>query len=320
MYDYYSASSDYALNGNLIKRCNRLRKLYEFVEDYCQPDNANNISIKKIQTHFRNDEDFVGREEGKIVTKNTLIQDIALLLPLYGIEVSYDHHIKGYSIVQEKYDEDEIKNANNVKTAVSKALNTHVIEFKYFHSSLRKYNKTEKEYSKNYDSFKVYPFSLYSANGHDYMRAYDLGSESFRVFRLDRIDYNRMNFIAHTHTKPTPSVKDLCERERVKDTSSKVFNNWYSNDIKRITLLCRNNLADYIKEEFDGQALDMYPTEDGRHFSVLVKVQISPPFYAWVSSFRGGIVITSPDDVIDEMVKFLGSSLRKHKSLQKDKE
>ncbi len=41
------------------------------------------------------------------------------------------------------------------------------------------------------------------------------------------------------------------------------------------------------------------------YFTVTVEVSLSPPFYAWVFQFAGGIKILSPRQAVDDIMKMV---------------
>ena len=51
---------------------------------------------------------------------------------------------------------------------------------------------------------------------------------------------------------------------------------------------------------------------DEDHFTVNVFVEVSPTFFAWVSTFGRQLTITNPPEVKAQMVEFLNKSLEGH--------
>jgi predicted DNA-binding transcriptional regulator YafY len=64
-----------------------------------------------------------------------------------------------------------------------------------------------------------------------------------------------------------------------------------------------NDLLDSIVDRFGNYA--SYLTEDNRHFTVAVSVEISPMFFGWLSGFANKAKILSPSSVIEEYEKHL---------------
>ena len=75
----------------------------------------------------------------------------------------------------------------------------------------------------------------------------------------------------------------------------------------RLLLLKEYLEANAGKDRF-GKDVVMRPLDDG-HFTVVVPVEISPPFFAWIATFGRRVKILSPEPVIEEMRNFLEKSL-----------
>ena len=77
----------------------------------------------------------------------------------------------------------------------------------------------------------------------------------------------------------------------------------YGGDVKTVTLLCKNEMANVIIDQF---GKDMPLTQvDAEHFSVSVAVAVSSQFLSWVIALEGNVIITHPDDVKAEMKELL---------------
>lgn len=82
------------------------------------------------------------------------------------------------------------------------------------------------------------------------------------------------------------------------DYASKVFG-MYDDKIETVTLRCENEFMRSVIDRF-GDGVQTEP--DGPdHFTVHVDVAPSPPFFAWVFTFAGGIQITGPESALEEM-------------------
>lgn len=82
------------------------------------------------------------------------------------------------------------------------------------------------------------------------------------------------------------------------DYASKVFG-MFDDEVERVTLLCENQFMRSIVDRF-GTGVETMPV-DAEHFTVTVEAAPSPPFFAWVFTFGGGIQITEPAEVLEEM-------------------
>lgn len=80
--------------------------------------------------------------------------------------------------------------------------------------------------------------------------------------------------------------------------ASKVFG-MYDDEIETVALRCENRFMRNVIDRF-GESVQTEP--DGpEHFTVQVDVAPSPPFFAWVFTFAGGIQITGPEHILEEM-------------------
>ena len=173
------------------------------------------------------------------------------------------------------------------------------IQFRYFHYSPDRGKK--KTYSKSGAMYVVSPFSLYWDNGNYYLYAYD--GKRFRYFRVDRMEKIELS----------PSNRTGIEeykKEHLKPQKAKVFQ-MYGGKEHRVKLRLRNELADAIIDQF-GTEISMIPLDE-EHFTVTVPIQVSPTFYAWVSTFGRRIKILEPDSVVEGMRTFLQKSLEMYK-------
>lgn len=82
------------------------------------------------------------------------------------------------------------------------------------------------------------------------------------------------------------------------DYASKVFG-MYDDEIETVTLRCEN---EFMRNVIDRFGTGVQTSPDGPdHFTAQVEVAPSPPFFAWVFTFAGGIQIAGPESVLEEM-------------------
>ena len=87
---------------------------------------------------------------------------------------------------------------------------------------------------------------------------------------------------------------------------AKVFD-MYSGDEYTVRLRVQNRLADAVIDKF-GKETIMTPADEN-HFTVLLPVEISPPFFAWAATFGKGMKILGPEAVAEKMKEFLQDAL-----------
>ena len=73
----------------------------------------------------------------------------------------------------------------------------------------------------------------------------------------------------------------------------------------------RNELADAVIDQF-GNDVMMMPV-DAEHFTITVPIEVSPTFFAWVSTFGRKVKILAPAPVVEKMKAFIQASADMYK-------
>lgn len=165
------------------------------------------------------------------------------------------------------------------------------IGFKYFHY---RPDKT-KAYSKGGERYVVSPYALHWDNGNYYLYAFVDGK--FRSFRVDRMEQITDPLPIHRDGKDQYRQTALTSRRK-----AKVFG-MYHGDPYTVRIRFQNRFVDAVYDMFGREVL-LIPV-DKDHFTVAVDVEISPPFFAWVSTFGKSARILSPAPVVEQMKKFI---------------
>ena len=77
----------------------------------------------------------------------------------------------------------------------------------------------------------------------------------------------------------------------------------YGGEEEKVTLLCKNNIANVIVDRF---GLETKRTlVDPEHFEIQVDVKISNQFLGWIIALGGDVLIKAPEDVKDKMGELL---------------
>ena len=172
------------------------------------------------------------------------------------------------------------------------------IGFLYFH--LRPDRK--KQYSNDGKQIIVSPYALYWNGGNLYLYAYD--GRKFRYYRVDRME---------RITKPLPEEregKDLFSAKDLTRQKAKVFE-MYAGTAYTVKMRFRNELTDSVMDQF-GRDIVMIP-DGSEHFTITTAVEVSPPFYAWVSTFGRRAKIISPPEAVEGMKDFLQKAAEMYK-------
>ena len=171
------------------------------------------------------------------------------------------------------------------------------IKFSYFHYT---YNQ-EKRYSKNGAQYEVSPFATYWNNGRLYLFAYLSEKKEFRFFRADRME--RISLPTGRAREGKEEYRKLNPRSADALQGKAIVFDMYRGPEAIVRLRCINKLYDVIRDRFPSTGM-VFP--DGpNHFQLSVKVQLSPPFYAWVATFGKQMQILGNLDALNGMKDFL---------------
>ena len=165
------------------------------------------------------------------------------------------------------------------------------IKFKYFSWNV----KGEEEFRRDGSFYEVSPWALHFDDERYYLIGYDHERKEIRHYRVDK-----MRNVDLTDIKR----KGKTEFNRQDKTKyNEQYFRMYGGDVRTVTLLCENEMANVIIDQF-GQDVTLRPVDDD-HFSVSVAVAVSSQFLSWVIALEGNVIITQPDEVKDELKELL---------------
>ena len=95
---------------------------------------------------------------------------------------------------------------------------------------------------------------------------------------------------------------DLFKAEHLTKTEAKVFQ-MYHGEKYNVKIRFINRFADAVIDQF-GKDIMMIPDGD-KHFTINQLIEISPPFFAWISTFGRGVKILSPQPAIEGMRDYI---------------
>ena len=206
---------------------------------------------------------------------------------------------------RQTYVADRVRNTN--ENVVSEADRIHQaiaedsqISFRYFHYTPD--SGKSKSYSKNGQRYTVSPYALLWNNGNYYLYAYD--GTKFRYFRVDRMENIGNPLIQKREGKELFKEKDITHQK------AKVFD-MYGGKEYDVRIRFRNELADAVIDQF-GKDIQMFAV-DAEHFTITAPIEVSPTFFAWISTFGRRVKILSPEPVVEKMRDFLQRSLDMYK-------
>lgn len=178
---------------------------------------------------------------------------------------------------------------NNVDY-ISAAINDdRAIRFKYFTYDLKK----DSVYKHGGSPYTVSPFALIMDDENYYLLGYDHEAQTMKHFRVDKMDKISITDILR-------EGKAEFKKTDMSQYNVKIFG-MYSGKEETVKIRFRNNLIGVVIDRF-GKGISVVP--DGNDcFTISVKAQISPQFYAWIFGFSNECEILSPDYVRDEYNK-----------------
>ena len=284
-------------------------------------------------------------EKGFPVEKKTLYADFAVLGQVFGLHLEYDKHTKGWKLLNPPFEPYElrllvdgiqsskfitrekareitekikalagketratlnrqayvadrvrsmndsvVKDADRIHQAIAEDSQ---ISFRYFHYTPDRANP--KNYSYDGNRVTVSPYALLWNNGNYYLYAYD--GKKFRYYRVDRME--RISFPLLQKREG----KELFKEKNIISQKAKVFD-MYGGKEYDVQIRFRNELADAVIDQF-GNDIFMMPVDED-HFTITAPIEISPTFFAWISTFGRRVKILGPAPVVEKMREFIG--------------
>ena len=170
------------------------------------------------------------------------------------------------------------------------------LKFKYFDPDENR-NKVYRHDGKEYD---VEPLNLTPNDGHYYLICYNPDEECtedeymIRTYRIDRMDDIKETDV--------PISEDAVKfGKKIRSLTDQTFR-MYSGPAVDVTLEFGNKCISAIFDAF-GDNADIKRVNDDL-CRINTKVQLSPPFYAWLFMFNGSIRLVEPKEIIDDYTSF----------------
>ena len=312
------------------------------LKEYLQANAGKNRVVKRREL-----EEYL-RENGFPVEKKTIYADFAVLDSVFGLQLEYDPHKKGYRLLnppfepyelrllvdgiqsskfitrekakeitekikalagkdtkatlnRQAYVADRVRSMND--SVVKDAYRIHQaiaedsqVAFRYFHYTPDRSNP--KNYSKDGKQIIVSPYALLWNNGNYYLYAYD--GKKFRYYRVDRMERISLPLFQKREGKEEYKEHNIVSQK------AKVFD-MYGGEEYNVRIRFRNKLADAVIDQF-GKDVMMMPVDE-EHFTITVPVEVSPTFFAWISTFGREVKILEPEPVVAKMREFIQASM-----------
>lgn len=195
--------------------------------------------------------------------------------------------------------------------------NNRKIKFKYFKLDVNRC----RIYYNHGKEIEVSPWYLHYDNGNYYLIAYNNyysdqnNPIQYRVDRMENTDFSR------THTRDGTEIyiprdgKNKMEKIDKAIYTKQLFG-MYGGEIREIILEGYPIMANTIFDRF-GEDIVLRKSDNEYYFRAHVKVAISPQFYSWVAGLDGKVWITEPEDVVEEMKRFIIRNQQRYYSTEK---
>lgn len=230
-------------------------------------------------------------------TKN-VVDEIGKLLSKFQREQIYHDT---FAIDRLKTDNDMLfYNVDTISAAMAeikdgKWCGAEKIKFKYLKCTIQNLDKkVERRHGKDY---VVSPHAIMINDGNYYLLGIDDKSKKLRTYRIDRMKKIKLTGEIREGNEDTENLK-----EYLTTYPQRVFS-MYGGKRELVRIRFTNDLLDAIVDRFGDYA--SYFTEDNRHFTVSVTVEISPTFFGWLCGFGNKAKLISPSRVVEDFTKHL---------------
>lgn len=176
------------------------------------------------------------------------------------------------------YNVDIIHNAiaNNVK-----------IRFQYFQWTVDK----KQELRHNGEFYLISPWALSWDDENYYLIGYDHKARIIKHYRVDKM-------VKISETEEVREGKRFFREFDMAVYAKKRFGMFHGKE-QSVRIECENSLAGVMIDRF-GKSVPMMKIDEA-HFVVNVTVAVSRQFLSWIISLGEGVIITAPDNVVEQM-------------------
>ena len=143
--------------------------------------------------------------------------------------------------------------------------------------------------------YNISPWALLWDDENYYLLGYDKTVDEFKHYRVDKM----------LHTEEIEEKRQGLTKFRKLDKGvyTKRHFRMFGGQEERITLLCKNEMANVIIDQF-GMETKLTKVDD-EHFRVRVDVAMSDQFLGWIFALGGRVAIEGPSGVKERMNELL---------------
>lgn len=187
-------------------------------------------------------------------------------------------------------------NVDMIHEAVS---NNRMVEFRYFQWN----EKKEMVLRHKGKIYCISPWGMIWDDDNYYMVGYDAETGIVKHYRVDKM-------IDVSCTEYPREGKTVFERKNMAEYSKKMFD-MFDGEETVVKMLFDNSMAGVVIDRF-GKDVAFVPAEDGKHFTISVKVAVSRQFLGWIMSLGDGVTITGPESVVERMKQEANKLVKKY--------
>ena len=150
--------------------------------------------------------------------------------------------------------------------------------------------------------YNISPWALLWDDENYYLVGYDEKVDDFKHYRVDKmlktseLDENRKGATKF--------------RKLDKDVYTKKHFRMFGGKDERVTLLCKNEMANVIIDQFGREST--FIKVDDEHFRARVDVIVSDQFLGWIIALGGDVVIEGPENVKERLVELIRINMDKY--------
>lgn len=189
-------------------------------------------------------------------------------------------------------------NIEKICTAIEKNCQ---ISFQYFEWDFSK-NLIPR---KNGEIYRVSPWKLVWKNENYYLIGLDEKNGIVKHYRVDKIMHINQK-------KQKRNGEELFSNFNMEKYVSGTFG-MFGGKESFVRMEFENHLIGVVLDRF-GQNTMLIP-KDTEHFSIQVRVNVSPQFFGWLAGLGKGAVIVSPENIRREYVSFLKNTLKNYEDV-----
>lgn len=167
------------------------------------------------------------------------------------------------------------------------------VSFRYFEYDVDK----KRKYRNGGNEYIVSPYSLTVSDENYYLIAHYPKHEDLTHFRVDR-----MSDIVIIDELQDNVESIMGESFSIGEYSRKLFS-MFSGENSRVEILCENRMMNSVIDRFGKDVFVM--KVDDEHFKVMVNVDLSPTFFAWIFTFGGKMKIVAPEEAKEQFQSVL---------------